>query len=287
MVAAEEDVAEDRVVGGGQLGEVVPRLLQPERRHQHALDGHGEHLEHLGEVGADQPLSSNLDVQQGAVDQGEAQLHVAGQDGLLGRRHVPPEVVQAALVVASQIVVETKVDGDDKGGEDHGPAGGGEDRLQVEVLVHLVAERGLVKAQPHVGKVVGEVRMENHEQYVEGDKGSDGDPDGKAKVADDQVVPLADQADVLGVLDEEGPEEEAAHQDVERDDPEELGHDHDPGAEVAAGDQLGVGDLERGEEEVDAAEGEVDREKGAGEIVQGGPQCRPHQDVRHRGTVDS
>ena len=89
------------------------------------------------------------------------------------------------------------------------------------------------------------------------------------------------------MLHKEGPEEEAAHQDVERDDAEELGHDHDPGAEVAAGDQLGVGDLERGEQEVDAPEGEVDREKGAGEIVQGGPQGWPHQDVRHRGTVDS
>ena len=96
-------------------------------------------------------------MQQGAVDQGKAKLDVAGEDGLLGRRHVPPEVVQAPLVVASQVVVQTEVDGDDEGGEDDGAAAGGEDRLQVEVLVHLVPEWFNLTAQSHVGKVVWKV----------------------------------------------------------------------------------------------------------------------------------
>ena len=79
-------------------------------------------------------------MQQRAVDQGKAKLDVAGEDCLLCRCHVPPEVVQAPLVVASQVVVQTEVDGDDEGGEDDGSATGGEDCLQVEVLVHLVPE---------------------------------------------------------------------------------------------------------------------------------------------------
>ena len=96
-------------------------------------------------------------MQQRAVDQGKAQLDVAGEDGLFGRRHVSPEVIQAPLVVASQVVVQAEVDGDNEGGEDDGTAAGGEDGLQVEVLVHLVPERLLGKAQPHIGKVVWKV----------------------------------------------------------------------------------------------------------------------------------
>ena len=45
--------------------------------------------------------------------------------------------------------------------------------------------------------------MKNHEENVKGDKGEDGDPDGKSKVADDQMVSLADQADIFGVLDKQ------------------------------------------------------------------------------------
>ena len=64
-----------------------------------------------------------------------------------------------------------------------------------------------------------------------------------------------------------------------------MGDYNDACAEVAAQDKLGVGDLEGVEEEVDAAKGEVDGEKSAGEVVQGCPQCRPHQDVRHCGPI--
>ena len=156
-VAAEEDVAQDGVVGGGELREVVSGLLQPEAGHEDALDRHGKHLKHLGEPGADQTLPPDLQVEQGAVDQGKTKLDVAGEDGLLGRRHVPPEVVQAPLVVAPQVVVQTEVDGDDKGGEDDGAAAGGEDGLQVQVLVHLVPERHLSGTQSNVGKVVRKV----------------------------------------------------------------------------------------------------------------------------------
>ena len=145
-VATEEDIAQDGVVGGGQLGEVVPRLLQPKAWHEDALDGHGQHLKHLSEAGADHPLPPHLQVEQGAVDQGKAKLDVAGKDRLLGRCHVSPEVVQAPLVVASQIVVQPEVDGDNEGGEDDAAAAGGEDGLQVEVLVHLVPEGCLLHA---------------------------------------------------------------------------------------------------------------------------------------------
>ena len=64
--------------------------------------------------------------------------------------------------------------------------------------------------------------MKNHEENVEGYKGEDGDPDGKSKVADDKMVSLADQTDVFGVLHKQRAQEEAAHEDVERDYPEEL-----------------------------------------------------------------
>lgn len=59
-IATKEDVAQDGVVGGGQLREVVPRLLQPKAGHKHTLDGHRKHLKHLGEAGADQALPSDL-----------------------------------------------------------------------------------------------------------------------------------------------------------------------------------------------------------------------------------
>ena len=129
--------------------------------------------------------------------------------------------------------------------------------------------------------------MKNHEENVERYKGEDGDPDRKSKVADDKMVSLADQTDVFGVLHKQRAQEEAAHEDVERDYPEELRNDNDPGAEVAAQNKLRVGDFEGVEEEVNAAEGEVDCEKSACEIVQGCPQCRPHQDVCNGGAVHS
>lgn len=64
-----------------------------------------------------------------------------------------------------------------------------------------------------------------------------------------------------------------------------MRNNDDPCAEVAAQDKLRVGDFEGVEKEVDAAEGEVDGEKSAGEVVQGCPQCRPHQDVCDSGAV--
>ena len=54
---------------------------------------------------------------------------------------------------------------------------------------------------------------------------------------------------------------------------------------MTAQNELGVGDFEGVEEEMDAAEGEVDCVKSAGEVVQGCPQRRPHQDVCHSGPV--
>ena len=127
--------------------------------------------------------------------------------------------------------------------------------------------------------------MKNHEENVEGYKGEDGDPDGQPKVADHKMVSLADQRNVLGVLDKERAQEEAAHEDVEGDYPEELGNNNDPCTEVTAQNELGVGDFEGVQKEVDAAEGEVDSEQGTREVVQGGPQCRPHQDVGDSGAV--
>ena len=290
----EEHVPEDRVVGRGELGEVAPGLGKPEAGHEDALYGHREHLQHLHQAVADYApgLLAHLHVQQRAVDQGESELDVAGQDGLLGRGHVLAEVVEAALVVAAQVVVEPQVDGHHEGGQDDGAAAGGEDGLQVQVLVHLVAERLLVQAQAHVREVVGEVGVEEHEQDVEEHKGEDGDPDGKTEVADDEVVPLADEADVLGVLNKEGAEEEAAHEDVEGDDTEELGHDDQAGAQVVAEEEavsLKVAEarhLEGEEQEVDATEGKVDGEEGARQVVEGGPEGGSQEDVDHRGAVD-
>ena len=59
-IAAKEDVAQNGVVGGGQLREVVPRLLQPKAGDEHALNGHRKHLKHLGKAGADQALPPDL-----------------------------------------------------------------------------------------------------------------------------------------------------------------------------------------------------------------------------------
>ena len=127
--------------------------------------------------------------------------------------------------------------------------------------------------------------MKNHEENVEGDKGEDGDPDGQAKVADHKMVSLADQRNVLGVLDKERAQEEAAHENVEGDDSEELWDNNDPCAKVTAQNKLRVSDFESIEKEMDAAECEVDGEEGTCEVVQGCPQCRPHQDVGDGGAV--
>ena len=53
--------------------------------------------------------------------------------------------------------MQTEVDGDNESGEDDRPATGHEDRLQIEVLVHLVPEWYNLTAQSHVGKVVWKV----------------------------------------------------------------------------------------------------------------------------------
>ena len=203
----EEEVPQNGVVPGSQLREVPAGLPQPEGGHHDGLHDHGHQLQHLRQVGADLHLQhlhlADLQVQQAAVDQGEGQLDVGRQDRLLGRRHVLPEVVDAARLVAPEVVVEAAVDRDDEAGEDDGAGAGGEDRLPVQLLVHRVPEGGEVQTLADVGELEGEVCVEHHEDDVKEDEGEDGHPDGEAEVADDEVVPPTDEADVGRVLDEE------------------------------------------------------------------------------------
>ena len=101
----------------------------------------------------------------------------------------------------------------------------------MKFFVNLIPVWGKTSANSNIWELGWKIWMKHHKETVEKNKRENGDPDGDTEVADHEQVILRHQTDVLGMLHEEGAEEEHAQDDVEGDDAVELGDDGDTSAQ--------------------------------------------------------
>lgn len=93
------------VPAGGELWEVLACFPQPECWHSNTLHAHSNQFTDLNLLGRDDVGVNDLDVEQGAVDQGGDQLNVGCWYCLMNCVHVLPEKCEGLITKLCLIVM--------------------------------------------------------------------------------------------------------------------------------------------------------------------------------------